>query len=343
LNLEKRVPILWRWRGPLALGAAFLVLAGLVIALRLWEGAKNLLLTLGIVAAGGVALYLTRPGRRTSDHRDLGARMDLALRRILASFRPQPGELFYRWGLKAANPDRAVAYLEEAARLDHPEAHFELGLFYEEGGQGPGGRDLATRHYRAAADLGHLEATYRLAELLRWGIGPARDPGAAHRWYLRSAHGGFRPAMEWLVRAYEFGEGVEEDLEKAVFWTVKVQELKPVGLRISHFAPAQAPREGLHERYEPQGPAQGAEALFRQGMSFLGEDGEHRRDPIAARIWLLRAAEAGHVEAMAELANLLASGVGGIAHTAEARDWFVRAGKAGHRGAQIRLGILEVP
>jgi TPR repeat protein len=240
-----------------------------------------------------------------------------------------------------------VAWLEEAARRDHVEAHFELGLFYEEGGQGPGGRDRAARHYRAAADQGHLEAGYRLAELLRWGIGPARDPGAAHRWYLRSANGGFRPAMEWLVRAFEFGEGVPEDLEKAVYWTVKAQALPPARLRLSHFAKAVPSAVGPRAKPPAADPPEAApdpgEASFRQGMSYLGGAQGRTPDPIAAGIWLQRAAEAGHVEAMAELAELLAWGVGGLAHSAEANVWFQRAGRAGHQGAQIRLGRLGMP
>jgi len=285
------------------------------------------LLGLGIVIAAAAAL-----AKRT-DLEHLSARAQLAARRALAAFHPRKGELWHRWALQASRPDLGVAFLEEAARRDHAEAHFELGLFFEEGGQGPGGRDSAARHYRAAAELGHLEATYRLAELLRWGVGPSRDPGAAHRWYLRSALGGFRPAMDWLVRAFEFGEGVPEDLEKAVYWTVKAQALPPVKLRASHFAGPRAPGRPAPTP-EPPGTPEG-EAFFRQGMSLLGEPA---RDPLAARIWLLRAAQAGHVEAMAELADLLACG-----HREEAQAWFQRAGDAGHKGAQIRLGQLQSP
>jgi len=308
------------------------------------------LLGLGVAVALGAAVVLTRQGARTSgpDWNELTDRWALAFRKFMAMFHFRKGEAWYAWGLGTGSQARAVAYLEEAARRNHPEAHFELGLFYEEGGQGPGGRDRATRHYRAAAELGHLEATYRLAELVRWGIGPARDPGAAHRWYLRGALGGFRPAMDWLVRAYEFGEGVEEDLEKAVYWTVKAQALPPGRLRVSHFAKtrAEAPRPAAPEtageaRPAPAGAVLEGEASFRLGMGFLGGAREHPRDPIAARIWLLRAAEAGHVEAMAELGDLLAQGVGGVAHPLEARFWFQRAGQAGHQGAQIRLGQLE--
>lgn len=286
------------------------------------------LLGLGAAAILAAALLLSRPSG--SPERFL-ARAAFVLRQCLARLLRNPPEAWYRWGLQAADPDLAVAFLEEAARLGHQEAHFELGLFYEEGGQGPGGRDRAARHYQAAADQGHPEAAFRLAELLRWGIGPARDPGAALRWYERSALGGFRPAADWLVRAFEFGEGAEEDLEKAVAWTLKARALAPGGIRISHFArkrpwspdPGGAPPA-------PGGPGPEAETFFRLGMAFLG--GTRAGDPLAARLWLERAAQAGHVEAMAQLGALLAGG--------EAHPWLERAEAAGHLGAQVRLGRL---
>jgi hypothetical protein len=302
------------------------------------------LLLMGLAVAAAVLFLLTlaRPGHRGGepDLVGLAARWELAARRFLVHFRRPAGEVWYRWALAAANPELAVAFLEEAARKEHLEAHFELGLFYEQGGQGAGARERAARHYRAAAEAGHLEASFRLAELLRWGIGPARDPGAAHRWYLRSANGGFRPAVLWLVKAYEDGEGVPEDLEKAVFWMVRGKALPPVDLRVSHFArrnPGQAPAGSDAPAPAATDPG---ETCFQQAMSFLGGDPSHPRDPVAAKAWLLRAAEAGHLDAMAALGELLMEEKGGLAHAPEARRWFQRAGDAGHRGAQIKLGQL---
>jgi hypothetical protein len=306
------------------------------------------LLLMGLAAAAAIIFVLTlaRPGHGgvEPDLEDLAARSELALRRLLVRFRPRAGEVWYRWALAARQPELAVAFLEEAARKEHLEAHFELGLFYEEGGQGAGARERAARHYRAAAEGGHAEASFRLAELLRWGIGPARDPGAAHRWYLRSANGGFRPAVQWLVKAYEDGEGVPEDLEKAVFWMVRAKAMPPVGLRVSHFV---RPHPGEHTAAvgpgAPTAPdrAERGETCFQQAMSFLGGDSSHPRDVEAAKAWLLRAAEAGHLDAMAALGELLMQEQGGLAHAPEARAWFQRAGDAGHRGAQIKLGQLD--
>ncbi|WP_306601571.1 tetratricopeptide repeat protein [Geothrix sp. 21YS21S-2] len=334
---------LGRWLIGLAM-AAVCVPALLALAGR-GPGPQAVLVLLGLAlaSAGAGAVLWNRPGAAEEDPAN---RLELAIRRVLARFRGSRDEVWYRWGLAASHRGTAVAFLEEAARLGHPEAHFELGLFYEEGGMGQAGREVAARHYRSAAEAGHAEASFRLAELLRWGIGPSRDPGAAQRWYLRSANDGFRPAMDWLSRAYEFGEDLPEDLEMAVYWTMKARAAEPVGLRISHFARTRrfGPRasgeitrgwDATIEAIATADPDRG-QACFRMGMSFLGGTGGKPRDPEAAKRWLQRAAEAGHVEAMAELGELLAP-------SGDARAWFQRAGAAGHQGAQIRLGQLEVP
>ncbi|BDU72111.1 tetratricopeptide repeat protein [Mesoterricola silvestris] len=340
MHHEKPNP-LGRWFVGLAV-AALCVPGMLAVAGRgLEPQVVVVLLGIALASAGAGAVFWNR---REAAEGEPANRLELACRRVLVRFSRSRDEAWYRWGLAATNRGSALAFLEEAARLGHAEAHFELGLYFEESGQGQAGRELAARHYRSAAEAGHSEASFRLAELLRWGIGPARDPGAAQRWYLRSANEGFRPAMDWLSRAYEFGEDLPEDLEKAVYWTVKARAAQRVGLRISHFARARAlgPRateeisRGWEDTMETLVPADTdrGQACFRMGMSFLS--GAAPRDPEAAKVWLQRAAEAGHVEAMAELGELLAP-------SGDAQAWFQRAGAAGHQGAQIRLGQLESP
>ncbi len=252
--------------------------------------------------------------------------------RVLARLGRNPGATWHRRGLAQGDPERGVPCLEEAARYDHPEAHFELGLWYEEGGHGPGSRDRAARHYRAAAEAGHAEACFRLAELLGWGIGPARDPGVALRWYQRSAQGGFRPAMEALARIYETAEGVPEDLEKSVAWTLQAREAEPAPLRCSRFARPSPARAPAPEPGPEAGPNAEADARFRLGMGLLSEG----RDPAAALGWLRRAAEGGHLEAMGELGRLLAE-----TGDPEGEVWLRRAAALGHPGAQVRLGHLR--
>jgi len=289
-----------------------------------------------LALAAGAALASVRLPEGTAG---LGWRIRWGLWRLGSRLDRRAAERWHDRGLAQADPARGAACLEEAARLGHGEAHFELGLWYEAGGQGPGARDRAVRHYRAAAEMGHLEAGFRLGELLRWGIGPDRDPGAGLRWLQRSAHGGFRPAMEALARAFETGDGVGEDLEASVTWTLKAREAEPRNLRGSRLARRGPTRPGQGgpvppPRPEAPGPGPEAEAHFRMGMGLL----EGARDPAAARAWLRRAAEAGHLEAMAELGGLLAR-----ENDPEAAPWLRRAGALGHRGAQVRLGALEPP
>lgn len=289
------------------------------------------------VAAFFVLVAGTR--RKAPDLEHLAGRAEFALRRVAAALRRGRGDLWRRWALEARRQDLAVAFLEEGARLGDREAQFELGLFHEQGGRSSGGRDKAARQYRAAADQGHPEAAFRLAELVRWGVGPARDREAAMRWYVRSAHAGFRPAMDWLVKAFEGGEGYPEDLEQAVYWMVKARAAAPVRLRFSRIASREARFSWTEEPPEATPgeapPAQAGEACFRLGMGLLGGP-----DPALARVWLQRAAEAGHLEAMAQLAALLESGRCGPEQAEDAKAWFRRAGALGHPGAQIRLGTL---
>jgi uncharacterized protein len=300
------------------------------------------LLALGTGLAGAAFLVLVAGTRRTALEREPWVgRAEFALRRAASLFlRGNRGERWRRWALEARNPDLAVAFLEEGARLGDREAQFELGLYLEEGGQGPGGRDQAARHYRAAAEAGHPEAAFRLAELMRWGIGPTRDPDAALRWYLRSAHAGFQPAMVWLMKAFEGNDGVPEDLEQAVAWTVRVRATPPVRLRLSRIA-GKRPTFSWTEPHpeavppEPRSQDRPEEAWFRLGMGLLGGP-----DPALAQVWLQRAAEAGHLEAMAQLAALLESGCCGPDRAEDAQVWFRRAGALGHAGAQTRLGTL---
>jgi hypothetical protein len=70
---------------------------------------------------------------------------------------------------------------------------------------------------------------------------------------------------------------------------------------------------------------------YRRGARGLDRDG------LAARVWLLRAAEGGHPEAMLLLAEMLRSGEGGLPDPAVARAWLQRAAESGSAEAARRL------
>ncbi len=61
------------------------------------------------------------------------------------------------------------------------------------------------------------------------------------------------------------------------------------------------------------------------------------KDALEARVWLARAAEAGHLPAMLDLSAMLESGEGGLPDRAQARIWLQRAAEAGSAEAGRRL------
>lgn len=72
---------------------------------------------------------------------------------------------------------------------------------------------------QAAAEQGNHAAAYRLGQLYAsatWGV--PRDYALAHQWLTQSARGGNRDGQIELARLYEFGRGVERDLEQALYW-----------------------------------------------------------------------------------------------------------------------------
>lgn len=185
------------WIG-LLLMAAWALLVAFAIAFMLWS-------------SGAVVTWLER-----------------RLRRWVARFSPEPVALWLHWARHAGRPAMARWCVEQAAELGGAEARFQLGLIHLEGGSGPGGQSLAMAHFRAAAEQGHPEAAFRLAEGLRTGVGAFRaEPREAEAWFQRAAELGFGPAAAWLARAYVEGEGVAADEALARQWAGRAERLRP--------------------------------------------------------------------------------------------------------------------
>ena len=173
--------------------------------------------------------------------------MENGIRAFCARFTKDPGAAWLRWGRNAHYVPQGLSCLERAAGLGNADAHFELGLYCEGGGYGVGVREKAMDHYRRAAVLGHAEATFRMGEMLRWGIGIAANPEAGRTAYRRAAEMGWKSAAEWLVGAFEKGEGMEPDAEMAAFWhrrTEKLESREPSRSALLPL-PSEAPRDPL--------------------------------------------------------------------------------------------------
>lgn len=149
--------------------------------------------------------------------------LELALRRFLVRFHPQPARTWVTWARAARRGALARAYIAEAARTGDPEGVLEEGLLYWEGGWGPGGREAAVSRFRRAAEAGQPDAMYWLAEDLRWGLSrPLRDREQALQWLREGARRGSGACMTALV-SMQAAEADPEAREEAARWQARLE------------------------------------------------------------------------------------------------------------------------
>lgn len=107
----------------------------------------------------------------------------------------------------------------------------------------------------------------------------------------------------------------------------------------SRFGPTRQSRESRRTWESAQ--AGDPKAAFALALAFERGDRDHPQDPVEARRWHQRAAEAGHAEAAYRLAELWAWGQGGLRDRRQAKTWLRKAVELGHQGAGGRLAELE--
>ena len=150
------------------------------------------------------------------------------LRLWVAMFAANPSALWLQWSREATRSELARWCLDKAVQGGDPEAVFQEGLVFLEGGFGAGGQSAAMARFHRAGLRGHAEAAYRLAEGLRSGLGSIlAATEVAEGWYQRAARLGFGPAAEWLAQAYASGDGVALDAAKALRWSQIAERLRP--------------------------------------------------------------------------------------------------------------------
>lgn len=106
----------------------------------------------------------------------------------------------------------------QAADYGHPEADYELALFFS--GEGYlRNLALAHDHFVKAHALGHLEATFRLGKIYRHGeLGLEVDSTKAHDYLETAATAGHLEAQTQLGHLYNKGEGVPINPDRAFYW-----------------------------------------------------------------------------------------------------------------------------
>ncbi|WP_052190657.1 tetratricopeptide repeat protein [Chitinibacter sp. ZOR0017] len=114
----------------------------------------------------------------------------------------------------AADPVQARHWLAKAADL--PAAQFLLGQLMRQGLGGAKDEAAGRALIEKAAHAGDRQALYTLANWYRYADGKPRDEAQAVRLYQQAANRQYPPALQDLALAYEFGElGLEVNPERA--------------------------------------------------------------------------------------------------------------------------------
>ncbi|KAK7744166.1 Chitin synthase 4 [Cytospora paraplurivora] len=210
------------------------------------------------------------------------------------------GEKRYREGLKW------LKLATESADAMYNAAPYHLGCLYETGY----GEDVfkdegyAAELFSQAADLGHVEANFRMGDAYEHGkLQCPRDPALSVHFYTGAAERGHAAAMMGLCAWYIVGAEpiLEKDEEEACEWARRAAELGYV-------------------------KAQYAVGYFTEmGIGC-------RRDILEANVWYVKAAEAGDERAKQRLNAIRAAASGGIAmEVASPKAQNLSKGKSGTR------------
>lgn len=115
--------------------------------------------------------------------------------------------------------ERAFEWFEKSAEQDQPTALYNLALIYLEGAAGQERQpELAAALLNRAARLEHIEAQYGLGVLYRRGIGVVQNPVQAAEWIGRAAKEGLPAAqVEYGIMVFN-GEGMTKSEEVAAQW-----------------------------------------------------------------------------------------------------------------------------
>ncbi|KAL5336849.1 hypothetical protein BJX70DRAFT_261640 [Aspergillus crustosus] len=200
----------------------------------------------------------------------------------------------------------------ESSDAQYNSAPYELGLLHESGY----GDDVfadpsyAAQLFTKSADLGHVEACYRLGDAYEHGkLSCPKDPALSIHFYTSAAQGGHPLAMMALCAWYLVGAEpvLEKDENEAYEWAKQAAEL---GLAKAQYA-----------------------------LGYFTEMGIGcRRDPLEANVWYVKAADQGDNRAVHRIAAIRAA-ADGVSPAQAAADANGRKSRK-NDGKQKRFGIF---
>ena len=200
----------------------------------------------------------------------------------------------------AADIYRAEHPEEFAAECKMDETNAEVTYLLTEADKltDDGDYESALAYYGQAADLGSVNAMFRIGALYYRGLNPARqkDTQTALAWFHKAAEQGYFYAMYYIGCMYRLGDGVYQDSAAAVEWFIRA---------IAH---------------NEKNPLLTSEAMMALGEMFCAGEGVEQNKKIGMS-WYLAAGEAGQTMAAEFVARAYETGEGLPQNKREAARW----------------------
>lgn len=196
---------------------------------------------------------------------------------------------------QASTGSQTLEFLRLQAEEGLRDAQYKYAYHLMISQESPSELVLAQDWFTKAAQQGHIEACYRLGNLLAQGaVDGIQNISAATHWLLRAANDGHSGAQYLLGKYCVHGAGVIQDPEKALEW-----------LRLSAEQNHPSAQFLLARLYETgQGTPPDLQLAFK---------------------WYEQAAQAGHPAAQYKTAEMVEAGLGTAPNPAVARTWYAQA------------------
>lgn len=258
---------------------------------------------------------------------------------------------------KLGKVNDALFVFEKYANLGYPDALFHTAKAYSRGWGSKPNLDKARTLFLKAVQYNFAyrgESAYELGRMFRRSMGPDCNV-VAIKWFEKALLWNYTKASLQLADHYERGLGVEQDIEKAVYYyEIAVRSGK--GQALIKFA-----RLLAADRYGIEPNPERARLLTNQAISVLerkARGGLARSakqlgrlfrngklvpvDKKKAEKWLLLSAKLGSRGGMHDLAQLMLHSSKQPAKQIEALDWLREAANLGHGGAMTALGRFHL-
>lgn len=145
--------------------------------------------------------------------------------------------------------NQSFRWATKAAEKDSPEGYWVLALAHEHGRGTEQNIEKAIEAYEKASDLGHRPSMHSLGCYYLRGDKVEKEEVKGFKLVIKSAAGGYGPAMRTVAGCYQYGHGTEKDLDSAIRWydiagdTMEDDELKQKAELLRMFQRGELPTE----------------------------------------------------------------------------------------------------